>query len=517
MRRILSSLFSLLTVVGGHIFNRRLDLGLLFFSLLLLVLVLAWVVPPMLFWNKGVGNVFPDNSYLTWMGYSLLVAIGVVLLVTTITSFVKANNFSSHPPIGKIGILGGTLAALLSMAALLWTGSMGVSYISFDKLSKHNVSSESAPGQKRTSRFSRSSFFYKTVHYGGKWVDSSQLDNLPKGEFYISGRISYNDTPAKDVRLIAVFNNRYRSKEITTNSNGVFSIPVPKGEWILNRIKLEEWPNQPDDISLSVFGGQDKPLTEERYDSGPSFRANGLLLQATATPKLMEELKIVIRPNIQLLWPKSLGQTANLQQDKISWQGIPEATKYQLQLHRMERDGSSTSYFPTAWINTDRTEIPLNNFSTISDDPDNKTEYLVRVYAFDHNEKLLTSSGKFVSNKTLILKGSMITDSSDIQAIEKISGLTRDEQLKEMELRRKDRQRLRAADTLTEEGLIDAAKIVAARVKAKSLETEKLRTMGLILAAEGNCKEAKAKLQAANKKRDEDCFPKLYRDRCEEK
>jgi hypothetical protein len=518
MRKILSSLFSLVTVVGGHLFNRRLDLGLLFFALLLLAIVISWVVLPMLLWSGGEGNVFPDNFSLTWMGYSLLLAIGTVLLTSAIVSFLKASDHSSRRPLGKIGMLGGSLAALLSTAAVLWIGSMGINYIMFANISEGSISSESKSGKKKhRSRFSRSSYFYKTVRYGGKWVSSSQLEDLPKGEFYISGRISYLDTPAKDVSLFAVFNNRYRSEEITTNKDGVFSIPVPKGEWLLNRIKLEKWPDQPDGISLSVFGGVDQPLSENRYDSGPSFRAEGLTLQAAEAPIPMKELQLVIRPNIQLLWPKSQGQIANLDKDKVTWQGISDAKKYQLQLHRMERDGSSTSYFPTAWINTDNTEIPLDDFPTVSDDPDKKSEYLVRVYAFDKDGKLLTSSGEFVSSQTLVLKGNSITDTSDFKAIEKIPGLSMDEQLKEMEMRHRDRQRLKAADTLTEEGLIDAAKIVAERVESKSLEGEKLRTMGLILAAEGNCKEAEIKLQAANKKRGENCFPKLYRERCGKK
>jgi hypothetical protein len=122
MRKILSSLFSLFTVVGGHLFNRRLDLGLLFFSLLILAIVISWVVLPMLFWNRAEGNLFPDNFSLTWMGYSLLTAIGVVLLASAIVSFLKANNYSSRPSLGKVGIVGGSLAALLSTVAVFWIG-----------------------------------------------------------------------------------------------------------------------------------------------------------------------------------------------------------------------------------------------------------------------------------------------------------------------------------------------------------------------------------------------------------
>ncbi len=515
MRKVLSSLLSLFTVVGGHLFNRRLDLGLLFFALLLLALVISWIVLPMLFWKTGQENMFPDNSYLVAMGYSLLATIGAITLASSIVSFLKANNVASRPPIGKIGILGGTLASLLSMAAVIWIGTMGLGYISFANLSEGSITTKSKSDSKRyRSRFSPSSYFNKTVRYGGKWVDSSLLEDLPKGEFYISGKISYNDTPAKGVHLVAVFNDRYRSKEITTNQDGVFSIPVPQGEWMLNRIDLEKWPDRPDDISLSVMGGVDKPLSENSYDSGPSFRSQGLPLQAKKAPAPTPELELVIRPNIQLLWPKREGQIANLTQNKISWKRITGASTYQLQLHRMERDGTATIYSPTAWVNTDSTEVPLSNFPTIPDDENKKSEYLVRVYAFDKDNKLLTSSGRFVSHKSLVLQGYMITNTSDVQAIDTTPGLSEDKKIKEMEIRYRDRQRLKAADTLAEEGLTTAAKTLAERVEAKSLESEKLRTMALILAAEGNCKEAKTKLDTANKKLGKNCSPKLYREHC---
>ncbi len=445
MRKALSSLFSLFTVVGGHLFNRRLDLVLLFFTLLLLALILAWFGLPMLLFNKGQGSMYPDNSSLVSLGYTLLATIGAILLTSSIVSFLKTNDASSRPPIGKIGILGGTLASLLSMATVIWIGTMGLHYISFANLSEGSISTKSKPESKRyTSRFSRSSYFHKTVRYGGKWVDSNSLEDLPKGEFYISGKINYNDTPAKDVQFFAVFNERYRSEAITTDKDGVFTIPVPQGEWMLNRINLEKWPGRPDGISLSVMGGVDKPLSENSYDPGPPFRTKGLAIQAIKTPTPMPELDLVIRPNIQLLWPKREGQTANLAQNKISWQRITGATQYQLQLHRMEKDGTTTRFFPTAWVNTDSTEVPLSDFAATPNDEDKKTEYMVRVYAFDKDGKLVTSSGGFVSNKSLVLKGSIITKTSDVKAIDKISGLTGDERIKEMEIIHKDRQRLKA-------------------------------------------------------------------------
>jgi hypothetical protein len=48
MRRTLSPLFSLFTVVGGHFLNRRLDLGLLYFVLLLSVPTVSAMILPAL-------------------------------------------------------------------------------------------------------------------------------------------------------------------------------------------------------------------------------------------------------------------------------------------------------------------------------------------------------------------------------------------------------------------------------------------------------------------------------------
>lgn len=513
MRKVLSSLFSLFTVVGGHFFNRRLDLGLLFFTLLLLLVILSWYGFPMVLLGIGHENWLLNKSNLTLMGYIQLIAIGVIVLTSSIVSFIRANDFPARPPIGKAGVLGGTLAILLSLVTVTWGSMTSMNYISFAKPPSSSVSAEL--DKKDTSSFHRSSsFFHKVVRYGGQWVDLDQLENLPKGEFHISGRIRFKDTPAQGVHLIAIFNDSYRSDELITDKAGLFSISVPAGEWTLNRIELHDWSDRPTDIALSVTGGIDKPLAEKMYDPGPSFSSKGLPLQATESPTPIAKLDLVMRPDIQLQWPKSQGLTAKPDQNRVAWQPLAEATSYQLQLHRTERDGATTSYIPTAWINTDRTEVPLSDFATIPDDTDKENEYIVRVFAFGNNGELLANSGEYFSEKSLVLKGSTIVKIDDMRAVNKISSLSGNDRQKEMEMRYRDKKRLDAADILAEEGLTDAAGTLVERVAAKSLETEKLTTLGIILAGEGRCEEARAKLNAANKKRDKNCYPKLYRDRC---
>lgn len=516
MRKVLSSLFSLFTVVGGHFFNRRLDLGLLFFALLLLLVILSWYGFPMVLVGMGYEDWFLNKSNLILMGYIQLIAIGVIVLASSIVSFIRANDFSARPPIGKAGVLGGTLAILLSLVIVTWGSMTSMNYISFANQPSSSVSTEL--DENNTSGFRRSSsLFHEAVRYGGQWVDLDQLENLPKGEFYISGRIRFNDTPAQGVHLIAIFNDSYRSDELITDKDGLFSISVPEGEWTLNRIELRNWPDRPTDIALSVTGGIDKPLAERMYDPGPSFSSKGLPLQATESPTPIPKLDLVMRPDLQLQWPKRQGLTANPDQDRVAWQPLAEATSYQLQLHRTKRDGTTTRYFPTTWINTDRTVVPLSDFATIPDDTDKENEYIVRVFAFGKDGELLANSGDFFSGKSLVLKGSSIVKIDDMQAVNKISSLTGNDRQKEMEMRYRDKKRLDAADTLAEEGLTDAARTLVERVAAKSLETETLTTLGIILAGEGRCEEARAKLDAASKKRDKNCYPKLYRDRCMDK
>lgn len=83
MRKILSPMFSLLTVVGGHFLNRRLDLGLLFFALLLLAGLATFSIMSLLLWALVPDLQAIGGPIMRRAVYGLTTAIAVLWLASS--------------------------------------------------------------------------------------------------------------------------------------------------------------------------------------------------------------------------------------------------------------------------------------------------------------------------------------------------------------------------------------------------------------------------------------------------
>jgi hypothetical protein len=338
---------------------------------------------------------------------------------------------------------------------------------------------------------------------------------MPEGEAYVTGRIQYQDQPVVGATLVMVFNSRYMSKQIATDEQGVFSLAVPEGEWTLDRIKIDSWSDRPSGGSFTVIGGPNPDLEESMYRSGPSFGAEGHLLQGTKTPEILPGLDLSINANVELQWPQRSRQEADMQSDRISWKPRDGASSYQVQLHRIQKRGSSTTYSPVAWINTSEQEVRMSEFQTVTDNAGRDNEYGVEVYAFDADGELLSESGKFVEGRSLLLRGKRVVKTENLLSLEGYPGMSHEEMQEKVEAEYRDDKRLQAAELLAREGLTEPARTLVERVKSESFELEKLTTMGLILAGEGRCEESRQKFEEANKKRGSDCLPELFKKHCD--
>ncbi len=517
MRKIFSPLLSLFTVVGGHFLNRRLDLGLLFFALLLAVLVVSGGAFPVT-WKIMSGE--SPWSGATIIGVALVMtATAVILLLSSlVVSYKKAESAPQRPPLSKAGVVGGLLAILLSLPAMGWIAVMDIQYFGLARYDAVGLAGSSGEGSYETQgpMRGRLGFFHELVRYGGGWVPDERLEPMPEGDAYITGRILYQGRPVVNATLTMSFYSRYLSEQIVTDSDGLFTLKVPEQEWTLNYITITGWPDQPLNKEFTVVGGPPNPiLSESMYHAGPAYESEGQLLQATKTPTVLPELELTINPNVELLWPERARQDVDLEQDRISWTALPGASRYQLQLHSMEREGRSTTYHPVVWINTADTEVPLHDIKTIPDEMGGENEYAVEVYAFDENGELLAGNSKFIDGQSLMLKGMRVVETDNLLSIGPGSNKTEEEFQKEMETIFRDKKRLNAAELLIEDGMPDIAKTLVQRVESPSLEDKKMRVEGLMLAEEGRCEEARAKLDAVNKASGRKCYPVFFRKRCE--
>jgi hypothetical protein len=253
------------------------------------------------------------------------------------------------------------------------------------------------------------------------------------------------------------------------------------------------------------------------YRPGPEFGAEGHVLQAKNAPEVMPGLDLSINTNVELSWPQRSRQAADLGTDKIAWEPRAGASRYQVQLHKTEKRGSSTRYSPIAWVNTESHELFMSDFQTVPDNAGTDNEYAVEVYAFDADGELLSESGKFINGRSLLLKGRRVVKTESLFALDGHSDMSPEEMQEKFEAEYRDEKRLQAAELLATEGLTDPARTLVERVESKSFELKKLTTMGLILAREGRCEESRQKFEAANKKRGSDCLPELFNKHCGEK
>jgi hypothetical protein len=99
MRKLSAFFLSLLTVVGGHILNRRADKALLFFSLLLVVALLNLFSFPLLALFGGVHAMTGLSSYWQLLPISIAASMGLVVLSSAIVSYLDATGRlkSLHP------------------------------------------------------------------------------------------------------------------------------------------------------------------------------------------------------------------------------------------------------------------------------------------------------------------------------------------------------------------------------------------------------------------------------------
>ena len=122
MRRLIPTIVSLFTAVGGHFINRRLDRG-LFFT----VIVFAWMLGMTAFvyfsffnfdWNSdGSGFLTTPKPRLVFSLYGF----AIIYLLSAILTFKDASisDAIKAKPISKLAITGGVIASLLGFFILM--------------------------------------------------------------------------------------------------------------------------------------------------------------------------------------------------------------------------------------------------------------------------------------------------------------------------------------------------------------------------------------------------------------
>ena len=502
LRKMLSVVLTLLTIIGGHFINRRWDRAIFILGLLILwgVLCYGYLIfnfnsftdpEDLLSFYKTIWKVFMYGAFFIW-------ALSLLLNIYDIRQ-------SKGNVIGGIGgNLGATVVSVMAMVIAIslilgvlsnnlhWRTKMSGS------LSSYNIS-----------------YFSEYLGFGGRFRPQDELLDLPDGKARINGVIKYESKPVAGVTFRFVINDKYTSKKIVSDSEGHFSFSLPEGEWFINSIEIGGWPDRPEG-RYSVLSGYEPVLKGDSYDKYIFMGKDGLKVKATIN-NTERAFDFTIKPNIEIVWPpeipyydrKTKSNNASLEKDSIEWKPVKAATQYLVKLSKITRSSdSSVSSSSIIDYKVTKPKLALSELKSMPGSAGN-SEYGVEVYAFDKNGKLLSMADTGISENTFVL-----TDGNELVKDSIVSMLGEDVSNQNIQQLIDNQKRFDAARTLVDEDLVIEAEKLLTKVKGKSRPGEKELILGLVAAKKGDCDGANLLFEEAKSQSGRSCVPQKYLDLC---
>ncbi len=495
VKTTLITLGSALTLVGGHLLNRRWDRAVFFY---LLLFAATW-------FGAGVALFNPQ-----WGGFSArqlfggaLVLLWLIGLLVTVRDIRRPDD--TRQPAWSI--TGGIAALILTVWSTLLLGWGGAVVLGKLDGPWQNGSEEPAGEATTNYRTFRSDHFSNYIYYG-------QVDNLtaerpapPEGDGQLVGRIEYEGRPAVGVVLRLILNGGdYRTAPLTTDESGRFTLNLAPGRWRVEALLTEAWPGQPKEKPI-LLTGDESHFGEGNGFSWRIWRRKARVVGVSAEDPPSEALVLRFRDPITITWPPGKQQTAG-EDATLRWHSYPGAQKYQIVLSTVARRGGSTSYSPSTARAVHATELSLDSFHSVPA-PGEQHEYAVQIYAYDREGRPLTRSGRFYSD-TFILEGRRLVPDALARSPQ---GAFRS--AKELEQLRTNEKRLDAVRVLIDEELPQAAEALLQKVDGPAKLGRREALTAYLRARQGRCEEAR-ELAATAKANGADCTPERYLAACAE-
>ena len=235
---------------------------------------------------------------VTWM-VSVIYLSGLFILWAASIILTIADGKNTHPFSGfkwtKIGIVAAFLTTLLSFFLIGYTLKASVATLGYNGVPVEDASEEVSYRQ-------LSHNFYEYIYFGGSPSGSHKLPQPPEGQGVLSGRIIYENRPAEAVLLHMVLNSKYRATNIITDSQGVFAVKLPVGDWYINSIQTESWQNKPDGNEFSIYYGGEAKLNGNSFNRHNRLQSSGFRITAGES-KDKTHINLVIKKDIELVWP----------------------------------------------------------------------------------------------------------------------------------------------------------------------------------------------------------------------
>ncbi len=503
-RASLAFLLSAISVVGGHIYNRRLERAWLVTAIAIAVMVLYWFVGPALIIGNATDAELAQRFDLFNQVYRWLF-VGIPLL----SAAIAAGDAMRATPHQLAALSPGTRTAgvLLSVAlaipvlqfALVTLWSNGPVLRSTTSV----TSTEFREGAATVIENEPS--FFGSVHFGGGFDPRHGVEPLPSGDGVLQGHIVHGGKPVTGARVEILIGNRYEAKQVTAD-DGSFEFRLRPGKWLLNHVQIHEWPDAPVSGRFVLRAGLERSLEDSDYRGPFTLTSRGLPI--TVQPQGSSDLQLNAVKPVALIWPAPAADPsrASLEDATLQWRPYPDARDYVIEISRIERKTADSWTSSTVrQVRVQQPQLRLAELESVSL-PGKTTTYGVKLYAFAANRSYLSESLETLQRHEFELVGAELQEVAD----------TDDESFAaSFGERYRDRARIEAAATLIDDGELDAAESLLARVKPEENDAELLALQGYLAAARGDCATASSHFERASSL-DPACVPRRYWVRCQE-
>ncbi len=516
---ILKILATVLTGIGGHYLNRRWDRAILFLCLFIFYSIFCWVAARSFLFSSFLANSLPPEQIMqkledTTRILSIVFSSGILILwITSIIVTIFDSTKSDQATVikwTKSGVTAALFTTLLSLLLLVFTVTTAVS------LTKTKTVYKESTNESEISSYS-SHNFYEYLYFGGAPTDSHKLPNPPTGEAVLKGRILYQNKPAEAISLHIVLNSKYRAKDIVTDSNGIFTVKLPFGDWIINSIQTESWQKKPEDGGFTLYYGGEEKLRRERYSPYDYFERNGFPVNIDENKDAVD-INITIKQDIKLLWPDASAEGIKASiTDAISWEKYPQASQYYVEIKKIRREGTTTYYEQvTSKVLANKTTIPLSSIKHIKTTGKEKNEYSVEIYAFSEDGALLGEfSDSFRGGTFLLADGHVLVEDELHSLFDGISNGDPEAFEKKMHSIGLNRRRVRAVKVLIEDNMLPEAETLVNLINSEYVKGQKEVLSGYILALQGDCIKSREMFDKALSINPDVCIPDKYKHNCE--
>ena len=507
---------SLFTGIGGHYLNRRWDKAILFLCLFVLYLAAIYAVFIFMIWTlkSTPSGTMPEFNEITQL-LSKAISLGIFAIwLTSLIITVRDRKNNIEPSITgwtKSGIAGALITSFLSFLFL----ASGVN-ATFSLYSERPGYRDTGSYETESPGFS-SHNFYEYLYFGGSPSNSRNLPAPPTGEGKLKGRILFQDQPAAGVSLAMVLNSKYRAKDIITDAEGIFTVSLPPGPWIINAVQTESWANQPEEGSFSMYSGREEKLSGNEYSRHDYFKKNGYPVNITPDPEIFH-LEATISKDIQLIWPnpKAEGIKATVS-DTIMWEEYPGANRYYVEIKKMRREGTTTHYEEvTSRILHNETSIPLASLKYKKTAGKEPTEYSAKIYAFSEDGTLIAEFSDSFQGGTFLLSDGSILIEDRLDDLFDLSSIEDPEEFeKKVEAISLNKSRATAVLTLIDDNLLFEAETLLELIDSEYSQGKKEALSGYIMALQGECNKANQMFDKAQSINPDVCIPDTYKAKCE--